>query len=89
MPEGADWTEPAGGFLTWLTLPREIDTLALRPAALAAGVAYVPGPPFHVGDRGRNTLRLSFSHLTEAELETAVARLTGVIDHALTQPAPH
>src|SRR5215218_3551621 len=80
MPDGVAWTEPAGGFLTWLTLPQEIDTLALRPAALAAGVAYVPGRPFHVGDGGRNTMRLSFSHLTEAELETAVARLTGVID---------
>lgn len=79
MPEGVHWTEPTGGFITWLTLSREIDTLALRPAALAAGVAYVPGPPFHVGDGGRNTLRLSFSHLTESELETAAERLAAVI----------
>ena len=75
MPEAVAWTEPTGGFLTWLTLPEELDALALRPAALAAGVAYVPGAPFHVGDSGRNTLRLSFSHLGEAELETAVERL--------------
>jgi 2-aminoadipate transaminase len=79
MPEGVGWTEPTGGFLTWLTLPEELDTFALRPAATAAGVAYVPGPPFHVGDGGRNTMRLSFSHLTESELETAVVRLAGVI----------
>jgi 2-aminoadipate transaminase len=79
MPAGVEWTEPQGGFLTWLTLPPETDALALRPAALAAGVAYVPGPPFHVGDDGRNTLRLSFSHLTEPELETAAERLAAVI----------
>src|SRR5215212_7667602 len=54
MPEGADWTEPAGGFLTWVTLPEELDARAMRPAAGAAGVAYVPGAPFHVGDGGRN-----------------------------------
>src|SRR5687768_14001329 len=68
MPEGVAWTEPAGGFLTWLTLPKELDTLALRPAAMAAGVAYVPGPPFHVGQGGANALRLSFSHLGPPEL---------------------
>ena len=82
MPDDVRWSEPTGGFLTWLTLPEEIDTLALRPAAIAAGVAYVPGPPFHVGDDGRNTLRLSFSHLDEDQLETAVERLASVVRSA-------
>jgi 2-aminoadipate transaminase len=79
MPEEVRWTEPRGGFLNWLTLPEGVDALDMRPAALAAGVAYVPGPPFHVDEEGRNTLRLSFSHLTETELETAVERLATVI----------
>jgi 2-aminoadipate transaminase len=85
MPAEVGWTEPTGGFLTWLTLPAGLDALALRPAAVAAGVAYVPGPPFHVGDGGRNTLRLSFSHLTETELETAAERLAVVFRGALEQ----
>ena len=83
MPGEVGWTEPTGGFLTWLTLPPELDSLALRPAALAAGVAYVPGPPFHVGDDGHSALRLSFSHLTETELEAAVERLAAVFRGAL------
>jgi 2-aminoadipate transaminase len=82
MPEGADWTEPSGGFLTWLTLPDGIDVMEMRPAALEAGVAYVPGPPFHVGDEGRSSMRLSFSHLGEEELEEAVERLAGVVQSA-------
>jgi 2-aminoadipate transaminase len=86
MPEGVGWTEPTGGFLTWLTLPDEIDTLALRPAAIEGGVAYVPGPPFHVGYGGHNELRLSFSHLAEHELGTAVERLAAVIGDALAEP---
>ena len=85
MPEDAGWTEPTGGFLTWLTLPEGLDVLAMRPAALDAGVAYVPGPPFHVGGGGRNTLRLSFSHLTDAELDVAVERLAGVVRGALEE----
>jgi 2-aminoadipate transaminase len=75
LPAGCAWTEPAGGFLTWLTLPEDTDTLTLRPAATAAGVAYVPGAPFYSGDGGRNELRLSFSHLGAAELDVAVDRL--------------
>src|SRR5829696_6006899 len=83
MPEGVSWTEPTGGFLTWVTLPGQIDTLALRPEALAAGVAYVPGPPFHVGDGGANSMRLSFSHLSGPEFDAAAERLGGVVRHAL------
>jgi 2-aminoadipate transaminase len=83
VPDGVGWTEPSGGFLTWLTLPEELDTLAMRPAATAAGVAYVPGSPFHVGDGGRNSMRLSFSHLTEAELEAAAERLAVTVTGAL------
>jgi 2-aminoadipate transaminase len=76
---GSTWTAPAGGFLTWLTLPEHVDTYAIRASATAAGVAYVPGPPFYVGDEGRNEMRLSFSHLTEPELELAVERLASVV----------
>jgi 2-aminoadipate transaminase len=79
MPARVEWTQPTGGFLTWLTFPETVDTKELRPAAVAAGVAYVPGPPFFVGDRGHNTMRLSFSHLTEPELAEAVERLATVV----------
>jgi 2-aminoadipate transaminase len=79
MPDGCAWSEPAGGFFTWLTLPEGADTTAMRDAAAEAGVAYVPGRPFYVGGEGANELRFSFSLLGEAELAEAVARLAGVI----------
>ena len=77
LPDGCTWTEPDGGFLTWLTLP--VDTRELRPAATEAGVAYVPGRPFYATDDGHNELRLSFSFLTEDELDTAIRRLASVL----------
>ena len=44
MPDGrARWSEPTGGFFTWLTLPEGLDARELRAAAVEAGVAYVPG----------------------------------------------
>jgi 2-aminoadipate transaminase len=76
MPGGVAWTEPTGGFLTWVTLPDGLDSFELRSRALEAGVAYVPGPPFNGAP---NTLRLSFSHLSEAEFDTAVERLASAI----------
>ncbi|HET8758567.1 MAG TPA: aminotransferase class I/II-fold pyridoxal phosphate-dependent enzyme, partial [Solirubrobacteraceae bacterium] len=71
MPDGITWSEPTGGFFSWMTVP--VDTLQLRPAALEAGVMYVPGSLF---GGPPNTLRLSFSLLDEDELETAVVRLS-------------
>ncbi|HEX2411234.1 MAG TPA: PLP-dependent aminotransferase family protein [Solirubrobacteraceae bacterium] len=82
MPAGCRWSEPEGGFFTWLELPG-IDTTAMRVAALKAGVAYVPGTPFYPGEGGANELRVSFSYLDEEELEAAVSRLAGVVRTAV------
>ncbi len=83
LPEGCSWSRPGGGFFAWLTLPPGIDAGAIRPAALEAGVTYVPGHAFHTEPgAGTNELRLSFSYLEAADLERAVERLAGVLrDH--------
>jgi 2-aminoadipate transaminase len=73
------WSEPTGGFFTWLRLPDGRDAVALRAVAVEAGVTYVPGPPFYSGEGGRDELRLSFSHLAEDEYDEAVRRLASVI----------
>ena len=83
MPSGVGWTQPTGGFLTWVTLPEGLDAMELRSSALEAGVAYVPGAPFYAGDAGANELRLSFSALGEADLAEAGRRLGSVIADAL------
>jgi DNA-binding transcriptional MocR family regulator len=53
-----------------------MDAMALRTAALEAGVMYVPGSLFYAGDGPRHEARLSFSLLDEEALETAVVRLS-------------
>src|SRR5690349_20419983 len=79
MPEGCSWSKPTGGMFTWLQLPEGLDARELRPAAHEAGVAYVPGAPFYVGDEGARELRLSFSALNEEQLAEGARRLAGVI----------
>ena len=43
------------------------------------GVAFVPGAAFFFDGRGRNTLRLSYSLASEAEIEDGIARLAKLI----------
>ena len=80
MPDSVTWSEPLGGFFSWLTLPEGIDTIALRPLAIEAGVSYVPGTPF---GGAPNELRVAFSYLGEPELESAASRLSSVVSSAV------
>ncbi|MGR3621915.1 aminotransferase-like domain-containing protein [Pseudophaeobacter sp.] len=76
MPAGVSWTRPEGGMFIWLTLPKGLDGAALLQRALAEQeIAFVPGQAFFADGAGHNTLRLSFSTLAEADIETGIARL--------------
>jgi 2-aminoadipate transaminase len=87
LPDGCAWSEPAGGFFAWLTLPPQLDADEMRADAIEAGVTYVPGHAFYDSDAGRNEIRLSFSHLGEEDLDRAVERLAGVIRGRLERGA--
>ncbi len=78
---GASWTVPAGGLYVWLTLDG-IDTGPngpLVPAALDAGVLYVPGEFGHVPDESgqvpTNECRICFGVATAEQIGEGVRRL--------------
>jgi 2-aminoadipate transaminase len=78
---GASWTVPAGGMFVWLTLDG-VDTGPggpLVPAALDAGVLYVPGEFGHVPDEARRVpadgCRLCFGVATADQIPEGVRRL--------------
>ncbi|MBU1426586.1 MAG: PLP-dependent aminotransferase family protein [Gammaproteobacteria bacterium] len=76
----ASWQTPPGGLFFWLTLNRSIDTRLLLPQAIEAGVAFMPGEPFYSEETGgRGRLRLNFSHASEAQAETGLAKLAGLV----------
>jgi DNA-binding transcriptional MocR family regulator len=87
MPPGTTWTEPAGGFYSWVTLPDGLDARAMLPRAVAALVAYVPGTGFYVGEAeqeaNRRSLRLSYCYPTPERITEGVRRLGNVIDDEL------
>jgi DNA-binding transcriptional MocR family regulator len=82
MAPDVTWTEPQGGFSLLLTLPPELDSAALLPAALERGVAYTPGAAFFVDGGGERTLRLSFSSVAAGKIDEGVRRLGETIKAA-------
>ena len=84
MPEGVSWTYPEGGLFLWLTLPEEVDTVALYDKALAEGVAYVAGSFFHKDGSHRNTMRLNFSFIAEEKMEPGIQLLASLVTPAPT-----
>src|SRR5690606_2447075 len=59
---GHTWTNPAGGFYVWLTLPDNLDAKALLPRAVDNLVAYTPGSAFFADGGGVNSMRLAFCY---------------------------
>ena len=76
MPAGVSWTHPEGGLFLFVTLPENIDTVALYDHALAAGVAYVAGSFFYVDGSHKNTMRLNFSFLDKERMEPGIKLLS-------------
>ena len=79
FPEGTRVTRPLGGFVIWVELPGEIDTIELYDAAIAGGFSFAPGRIFSASDRYRNCLRLSCGHPWSPRREQAIVKLGQLI----------
>jgi 2-aminoadipate transaminase len=79
FPPQASWTNPEGGLFVWATLPDYIDTGDLLAKALRDDVAFVPGHAAYVDGRGRSSMRLNFSGVTEEEIREGVRRIGKVV----------
>ena len=84
-PTGAKWTRPAGGMFVWVKLPEGLNAQTLLPAAVDAGMAFVPGAPFYAQQPDTRTLRLSFVTSTPAEIDRGMAALGQVVRQALSR----
>ncbi|MEM8812757.1 MAG: PLP-dependent aminotransferase family protein [Pseudomonadota bacterium] len=80
-------TKPSGGFVLWLEMPKDIDTLVLYEQALAERICFAPGSVFSATGRYRHCLRLSCGSDWNDRLERSVARL-GTIAADLIASSP-
>jgi len=79
MPAGAAWTTPTGGFFSWLSLPEGADARLLAKRAVEVGVGIVPGTVFYPDGRGDDHVRLSFSLVDEAAIDTGISKLAELL----------
>jgi DNA-binding transcriptional MocR family regulator len=79
LPLSVRFTEPAGGFFIWLTLPKDTGTLDLLSKAKMRNVEFMPGSKFSSRQGLKNFLRLSFAYYDTSELLEGVERLAAVI----------
>ncbi len=84
MPDGVTWTQPEGGMFIWVTLPDGIDAAELLSRSLETEkVAFVPGRPFFADGSNENTLRLSYSCMSNDQIEEGMVRLGRLLRAAM------
>jgi DNA-binding transcriptional MocR family regulator len=83
FPEQVRVSRPAGGFVLWLELPRQIDSRQLLDAALGKGICFAPGDVFSASGRYANCLRLSCGHGWNPRIENGVKTLGRIVTAAL------
>jgi DNA-binding transcriptional MocR family regulator len=88
MPPAVNWTEPQGGFCSWITLPRLNTFNDLQQAALHRGWAFAPGEAILAQPDGHQHLRICFGHQHPGVIRDGVAVLAGLIQERLIEDAP-
>ncbi|MDI3325333.1 PLP-dependent aminotransferase family protein [Pontibacterium granulatum] len=79
FPEGTRMTYPQGGFVIWVELPGDIDTMELNRRARAQGISFAPGQVFTTTDKYRNQMRLNYNKCPSEEVEDAIRILGKLI----------
>ncbi len=78
FPEGTRLTRPSGGFVLWVQLPENVDSLELYKVALQGGITLTPGHVFSATYQFSNFIRLNAASFTYP-IERALERLGGMI----------
>lgn len=82
FPAGTRVTDPPGGFILWVELPRQIDSVQLAEACLAEGLCIAPGLLFSASDRYRHCLRIGLGGPWDRAHQQGLARI-GSLAHGL------
>jgi DNA-binding transcriptional MocR family regulator len=79
FPEGTKATRPAGGYVLWVELPSQIDSIELFDRALEVQIGIAPGPIFSPKQGFRNFIRLSCGNQWSETIDKSLFKLGQLI----------
>ena len=82
FPDDVSFTRPEGGYFIWVEAPGINATEMVVYAMNEIGVAYVPGESFYASEPRLDTLRLSYSQMTEDKIGEGIGRLGRLLKEA-------
>ncbi|MEM1694946.1 MAG: aminotransferase class I/II-fold pyridoxal phosphate-dependent enzyme, partial [Ignisphaera sp.] len=85
FPKDSSYTNPSGGFFTWIKLNSRIDTEELLEKALARNVIFTPGHGFYCNRDVRDAMRVSFSKPSEDQIRIGLNILANLIKMSTTR----
>lgn len=86
FPAGTRVSRPQGGFMMWVELADDFDTLRLNRVLLDQGVQVAVGSIFSASGKYRNCLRMNYSAKPTSEVESAVRKVGTAINELMAQP---
>jgi DNA-binding transcriptional MocR family regulator len=75
FPQGTKVTRPAGGFVLWVELPRQVDSMKLHDRAMEEKISIAPGPIFSPKRKFMNFVRINCGNAWTDQIERAVETL--------------
>jgi DNA-binding transcriptional MocR family regulator len=78
FPRGTRVTQPSGGYIIWIEMPKTCSSIALFERVLQRGITIAPGPMFSASHRYANCLRVSLGQLWSERQELALRRVGAI-----------
>lgn len=85
FPDEARWTIPQGGLFLWVQLPENISIPEIRYQAVKENVLFASGSAFFPNKQGYPGMRLSFSNVSESEIDLSVSILGKLLKKNLSK----
>lgn len=83
MPDGVEWTYPAGGLFLWLTFPEGKSANAIFRKCLEKNVAGVTGDAFYPNGKTDRNMRINYSNMPDEKIIEGIRRMAEAIKECM------